>query len=219
MLARNQKAVGLLLADLKRPDDAILALREAVLLMDQLPTDYPHPGVRRWRLADFTKSLATALESRDRWDEASGHLDKAVRLLTEPPSLFQDQVVKGLAAQSLAEMIILRLQHFAKARNAAGCRQAAELWEELTGTDSVSLYNAACFRAITAAVIKQDPKIPAADAARLAEEEADRAMSRLTKAVAAGYKDAAHMKEDKDLDVLRTREDFKKLLLELGAKP
>ena len=34
----------------------------------------------------------------------------------------------------------------------------------------------------------------------------------------AGYKDAAHMKKDSDLDPLRAREDFKKLLAELETQ-
>ena len=48
-------------------------------------------------------------------------------------------------------------------------------------------------------------------------EYADRAMELLQQAVNAGYKDAAHMKKDTDLDPLREREDFKKLLAELEA--
>jgi hypothetical protein len=40
-------------------------------------------------------------------------------------------------------------------------------------------------------------------------------MELLQKAVQAGYKDVAHMKMDTDLDALREREDFKKLLAEL----
>ena len=43
-------------------------------------------------------------------------------------------------------------------------------------------------------------------------------MELLAKAVQAGYQDAAHMKKDTDLDPLREREDFKKLLAELEAK-
>ena len=43
-------------------------------------------------------------------------------------------------------------------------------------------------------------------------------MQWLQKAVQAGYKDAAHMKKDTDLDSLRDRDDFKKLLAELEAK-
>ena len=43
-------------------------------------------------------------------------------------------------------------------------------------------------------------------------------MTMLRDAVAKGYKDAAHMKKDKDLDALREREDFKRLVADLEAK-
>jgi hypothetical protein len=36
--------------------------------------------------------------------------------------------------------------------------------------------------------------------------------------VSKGYKDVAHMKKDTDLDPLRPREDFRKLLAELEGK-
>jgi hypothetical protein len=49
-------------------------------------------------------------------------------------------------------------------------------------------------------------------------KQADLAMDRLRKAIAAGYKDVAHMKKDRDLDALREREDFKALVAELEAK-
>jgi hypothetical protein len=57
-----------------------------------------------------------------------------------------------------------------------------------------------------------------AGAARLAKEDADQAMAWLIKAVAAGYAGAAQTKKDTDLDFLRDREDFKKLLAELENK-
>jgi hypothetical protein len=47
------------------------------------------------------------------------------------------------------------------------------------------------------------------------QEYADRAMDLLHKAVKAGYKNAAHMARDADLDPLRDRDDFKKLLADL----
>lgn len=43
-------------------------------------------------------------------------------------------------------------------------------------------------------------------------------MDWLKQAVAAGFKDVAHMKQDTDLDALRDRDDFKKLIAELEAK-
>jgi uncharacterized protein YpiB (UPF0302 family) len=98
----------------------------------------------------------------------------------------------------------------------AGSRSAAETLENLNLADGPSLYNAARARAVIASM---QAKAEAPDAARLAREEADRAMAWLTKAVAAGWKDTALMGIDGALDFLRDQEDFKKLLTELGKSP
>ena len=47
----------------------------------------------------------------------------------------------------------------------------------------------------------------------------DEAMKLLREAVAKGFKDAKQMKQDRDLDPLRDREDFQKLLEELEKLP
>ncbi len=52
----------------------------------------------------------------------------------------------------------------------------------------------------------------------MARTYGDQAMQSLRQALAKGYKDAAQIKKDKDLDPLRQREDFRKLLGELEAK-
>ncbi len=44
-------------------------------------------------------------------------------------------------------------------------------------------------------------------------------MTWLKKAVAAGYHDASNMSKDHDLDALRDRDDFKKLLGDLQGDP
>ena len=49
-------------------------------------------------------------------------------------------------------------------------------------------------------------------------EHADRAMELLQKAVKTGFKDVDNLKQDKDLDTLRERDDFKKLIDELQKK-
>lgn len=46
----------------------------------------------------------------------------------------------------------------------------------------------------------------------------DRTAALLRRAAAAGYKDADHLAKDTDLDPLRQREDFRKLLADLRAK-
>ena len=112
----------------------------------------------------------------------------------------------------IPKMMAFRLRHFQAVGDPAGCRSTAAMWEKLNRTGAGSLYDAACYRAAAAGV---QAKTPGADAARLAQEDADRAMAWLTKAVAAGYKDRLHMGWDKDLDALRSRADFQKLLASL----
>jgi serine/threonine protein kinase/tetratricopeptide (TPR) repeat protein len=96
-------------------------------------------------------------------------------------------------------------------------RQSAELLEKRQGTDGVSLYDAACSRALTSAAIRAADKSP--EGARQADAEADRAMTRLKQAVAAGWNKAAHMARDHDLDTLRDRQDFKELMRSLKTTP
>jgi non-specific serine/threonine protein kinase/serine/threonine-protein kinase len=117
----------------------------------------------------------------------------------------------------LPNVMDLRLRHFEKAKDPAGCRQTAALWEKLNRADAASLYDATCMRAVSAAVLRAADPSPAG--AKQADAEAEQAMAWLKKAVAAGYKDATHMEKDTDLDALRDREDFKKLLAELKAGP
>ena len=122
-----------------------------------------------------------------------------------------------VADQRLMPSVLdLRLRHFEKVKDPAGCRQTAEMWEKLNRADAASLYNAACMRAVTAAVLRAADPSPAG--AQQACAEAERAMAWLKQAVAAGYKDAAHMAKDPDLAFLRDREEFKKLLTELTDK-
>jgi hypothetical protein len=87
------------------------------------------------------------------------------------------------------------------------------MWEKLGRTDADSLYNAACFRAVTAGVI-----LGSAGSASEASAEADRAMTWLRQAVTAGFKAAVTMKKDKELDALRGRDDFKQLLTEVERR-
>ena len=55
-------------------------------------------------------------------------------------------------------------------------------------------------------------------AATKKEETAAKAVDLLRQVVAKGYQDVEHLKRDSDLDGLRQRDDFKKLLRELEGK-
>jgi hypothetical protein len=97
----------------------------------------------------------------------------------------------------------------------AECGRAIQILSDIRPPSVGSLYNLACAHALLSAVAGTTGS--GATAAQ-AQTEADRAMSLLRKAVAAGFRDAAHMRRDTDLDALRKRGDFLKLLAELEAK-
>ena len=66
--------------------------------------------------------------------------------------------------------------------------------------------------------MEHDAKLPNAKRQEVTRSYADRALATLRQAVQNGYKDAAHMKKDTDLDPLRSRPDFQKLLADLEQK-
>jgi serine/threonine protein kinase/tetratricopeptide (TPR) repeat protein len=186
---------------LGRYDDALKLSEEALARRTaRLGPDHPYTLRSMWLIAECLVKL-------ERGAEAVPVIDECVRR----------SAGKAVRADLLPSVMVLRLRHFEKAGDAAGCRQTAEMWEGLKRTDAVSLYNAACLRAVTAAVFRAADDCPAGVAE--ADAEADRAMAWLKQAVAAGYKDAEHMRKDTDLDALRGRADFMELVAVLeGAR-
>ena len=151
-------------------------------------------------------NLAASLLVLDRPAEAVGIIDECLRRAAG----------KVVDSRLMPSALGTRQRAFARLKDASGCRRTAELWEKLNRQDAGSLYDAACYRAVTAGFLRADSR---SDGNRQpADAEADKAMIWLTKAVAAGYRtprDLAHMSQDRDLDALRDRDDFHRLLAEL----
>jgi tetratricopeptide (TPR) repeat protein len=179
-------------ADALRFHEETLARRS-----DTLGRDHPDTLSSMWSLANDLFNLNRDADALPLLDEC---LERAVG--------------KRIHA-NFPEVANLRLRHFEKARDPQGCRATAVMWEKQKRTDAESLYQAAVCRAVTANVLLKTGGLP--DATQQAREEADLAMGWLHKAVVAGYKDVASMKQNKDLDALRDRAEFKKLLEELEA--
>ena len=172
-----------------RPADALKLHEEAVALRTaKFGRDHPDTLDSMW-------GVAASLMNLDRGAEAVPVIDECVRRAAG----------HAVGPDLIPGVMDLRLRHFETAGDAAGCRATAEMWEVLHRTDAASLYNAACFRAVTAKVLRT------ADHSS-ADAEADRAMAWLKQAVAASYKDVAKLKSDKDLDALRGRTDFRQLV-------
>jgi eukaryotic-like serine/threonine-protein kinase len=189
-LADSYAAVG-------RQIDA-LKLREETLARrkDKLGADHPDTLLSMDRLAE---SLAAA----HREPEAIATIDACLQLAAG----------KEVRPAPLCRAIDLRLRHFEQAKDPVGCRQTAAIWENLKRTDAESLYKAAELRAVAGGVLRAADK--SASAAQRADAESDLAIAWLNQAVAAGFKNAAHLAQDGNLDSLRSRDDFKRLLADL----
>ena len=183
---------------LKQPAEALKCHQQALAIREAKFGPYH-------RLTLWSKwGVAAELYSLGREPEAIAIIDEVFERAQHMP--VQPDLV-GLANN--------RSRYYEKTKNAAGSRKTAELWENLHRKDARSLYNAACYRAVAAKVIRATDRSPAGAQAFAAE--ADRAMSWLRQAIAAGYKKVAMLKQDSDLDALRDRADFQKTVADLEA--
>jgi serine/threonine protein kinase len=205
-------------AALGRHAEALLRFEQTFdLRKDKLGPDHPDTLWTVWGLAKCLVALGRGAE--------------AVSLIDECVMRHAGQVAYPRLIPGVLEV---RLRYFALAQDAAGCRQTATMWEAVSRPGPVrlyaavgghvethpeggvtypgaALYTAAQMRAVAAAVFGRTNQ-PAESIA-----DANRAMGWLTKAVAAGFDNVAHMRADRDLDALRPRQDFRQLLKELEA--
>jgi serine/threonine protein kinase len=118
-------------------------------------------------------------------------------------------------AEEVPQLLGMRVRSLLKEQKLAAAAESAAKMKERAGDKAEQLYDAACAYALCAGAAKQakGPVAGASDSEKLAEE----ALALLKQAVAKGFENAAHMKQDKDLDALRARVDFQKLLAKLEA--
>ncbi len=191
---------GNLIRDEGKPAESLewldLAIRTLQPVRDKEPRDVTakqflrNGHVGRARAYDRLQNQAEATKDWDRAIELSSPDERAGVRVSRATSRIQ----AGLVAEAVAEVAELT----PPAADTTG----------LANWNAGHWYNFACVYALASGKIA-DKK----------QEYADRAMELLHQAVKAGWKDAAHMAKDTDLDPLREREDFKKLLAELDKQP
>jgi serine/threonine-protein kinase len=199
----------------KRPLQAEKACRQAQDLLSRLASDFPARPDYRHGLSCTYINLGVLLRDSKRYEEAESAYREAVKVLSELARLPDRPSFRKTLATSLANLAQFLRDRGRTSDSVQTYRQAAEMWEKLNPADADGLYQAAAMRAATATVLRAADPSPAD--AKQADAEAEKAMAWLKKAVAAGWKNVAHMRQDQDLDALRDREDFKKLMAELAA--
>ena len=99
-----------------------------------------------------------------------------------------------------------------QAGRAADAIQAVAKLRELGTATADQLYNAACVYSLCAAAIKPEPDALTAEQSAARQQHIAEALATLREAIAAGFKDFAHMQKDPDLTPLRYLPEFKALL-------
>jgi len=168
----------------------------------QLPKhDAAAPGY----LANAYAGRALSLTELARFDEALEDWDRSLPL------------APGHAHQQF------RLLRAATLARKGDHRQAVAEAQMFTAAKPADLlYRAACVYSLASAAVLKDEAIPSPERDKLAGEYSARAVLLLRAAQAAqGFRDpvsVGQLKEDKDLEPVRSREDFKKLLAEVEAQ-
>jgi serine/threonine protein kinase/tetratricopeptide (TPR) repeat protein len=181
---------GILVSASGRPSDCLVWFDKAILTLTPV---YEHDrgfAVPGQFLRNSYAARAEAYGLLHKYAEAVRDLDKAVELSTnkEQPKLRAERSIVRLMAGQVAEAMA----------------EVAEL-SKTPNWNAGQWYDFACVYAVASGKFA-DKK----------QEYADGAMELLRRAVQAGYRDAAHVKQDSDLDSLRGRDDFQQLLAELA---
>jgi tetratricopeptide (TPR) repeat protein len=240
-LAGSYGNYGLLLASLRKRAEAEAQYRKALAIQDQLATQFP--AVARYQITRGGTYCNLGMLIRDS-DQPGASLEWFGKAIGTLGPLYEHNSRQAQAKQFLTSShkgraeAYDRLQQYAEAVNdwdraiQLGPRQQQGTLRVARARSQVSAGQVAAGVAQIAELAK-NPDWPAVawyDFARvcalassksgdMSQQYSDRAMTLLQKAVKAGYKDTARVKADADLDSLRGREDFKKLIQEMEKQP
>jgi serine/threonine protein kinase/Tfp pilus assembly protein PilF len=201
--AVNHKNLADVLRGLGKRSEAEHEYREALTMLEKLVAD--SPAVPRYRQGLARTHLDLGLFSADlgKYSQAEDEYRKALaireKLVADFPTV---PAYRSMLAESRVAVCLSRIK---AGQLTQAIAEVAEL-EKSSNWNAVDWYNFACVYAVASG--KDTPK---------KQEFGDHAMELLAKAVKAGYKDAAQFRQDTDLDSLRERDDFKKLLADLTS--
>jgi hypothetical protein len=198
-----------------RPEEAELEYDQALSIERQLATNFPNQSDLRNDLARTCVNLATLQARQGNWAaakrlllEGRPHHLAALKANPRHPIYRRDY---RTYANKLTRVHAGLLEQQDAVRTAETCR-------DLGWYAAADAYNAACFLSLCLPIVAKHDKLDDKQCKEAVQFYGDAAMQLLRDAVSKGYKDVAHMKKDTDLDPLRQREDFQKLVAELEGK-
>jgi serine/threonine protein kinase/tetratricopeptide (TPR) repeat protein len=214
-LADGHNNVGILLRDKGLLKDAEGAQAEALAIQKQLAADFPEVPDYRNAVAGTLFNLANVANKRRDFAAARKLVDEALpyhqaALKANPRSTDY----RAYYRNSLVELT----QSCAGLGDRPAALAAATKLRDRGWDPAADAYGAAWTLAWCVPIVEKDDQLDAPKRQAEMQFYADQAMAMLLSAVAKGYKDIEHMKKNKDLDLLRERDDFKKMVADLEAK-
>jgi tetratricopeptide (TPR) repeat protein len=194
-------------ANTRQPQKADAALRQALQIFEKLAREHPDTLEYGYRVGVCYHSLAL-VSHEGGWD-APGLFEKAIESL--------DHVVKrgyGPGRDILFNSQIAKTSFLPYALTG----DELETIARAEGLSGMNFFNIACVFCNVSVAAENDTKLAAKDRVRLKEQYLGRAIHFLRQAVANGFPNTAAMKSDKELDPLRSREEFQKLVQEVEQK-
>jgi tetratricopeptide (TPR) repeat protein/tRNA A-37 threonylcarbamoyl transferase component Bud32 len=197
---------------LKPPQDPNPYFDRAIREAEDLANEYDIPA--------YHMAAASSLAEQARYALNHGSPDR-VRTLLERSNRHLEPVLRAIPDDN--ESRYNRLRNFgllaqlrAKAGDLAGADAMAREVETVANK-AIEHYNAACSLSLAATAV-QESATPLAERDLLAISFANRAIAQLRKSIVAGYRNASLIKIDPDLNAIRRRDDFQKLLAELETR-
>jgi tetratricopeptide (TPR) repeat protein len=214
-LASSHNNRGTLLRNTGRLKEAETDLDQALSIRKQLVADFPNQPDLGNDLAGTCVNLALLHQQQGNWAAAKRLLFEGrphhLAALTDNPRHATYRRFYRNHLYVLTEVHAGLLEQEDAVRTAETRRNLG--WDAPSDT-----YDAACFLSLCIPIVAKHDKLDDKQRKQAVQFYGDAAMKLLRDAVSKGWKDAAHMKKDTDLDPLGQREDFKKLVAELEGE-
>jgi serine/threonine-protein kinase len=214
-LAEARDTLGSLLSQTGHKGEAEGLHRGAISVMEKLAKEFP--GERHYHselgrelhnLAELLRDKNQLKEARTLIERAIEHQDIAYRM--EPTRRNYPAFLRG-HMDELAEILLRERAHASASKTAEKLSgRFPKTWE--------AQYDAACIFSRCVPLAESDEHLKDRKGPEVARSYADRALRLLWAAIPLGLSNADHMKKDPDLDPLRGRTDFQKLLAEVEQK-
>lgn len=195
-LAKGLSNLGMILSKMERPADTESAYRRAIIIQEPIAARFPGVPELQFQLGDWHNSLGVALTKLDRAGEADAVHRRALTIFEKLVASFP---------KDMAFLIELGRTHILL-RTANKAVAVAESLVNSPNPARGTIYSAACLYSQAST---------ADDSADRREEFAARAVELLRRAIDLGMNDAERIDKDTDLESLREREDYRKLLVQL----